>query len=125
MDRYVGFSSLEFQNNKSFVLRNVNLIKQDLLNNIFTRPYERVMMCAWGTRIPDLISDPLDETSLYIIQQDITTVFENDPRVQLLELDVVPLYDQGTVMVFTTVAYTYLNFSGSFDISIQFIDTGD
>lgn len=123
MDNYVGFSSLEFQNNKNFILRDVNLIKQDLLNNIFTRRGERVMMFNYGTRIPDLISDPLDDTSIFIIEQDLAQVFDNDPRVQLLELNVVPLYDQSSVMVFATVSYIYLNFTDRFDISIQFIDS--
>lgn len=123
MDNYVGFSSLEFQNSKNFILRDINIIKQDLLNNIFTRRGERVMMYEYGTRIPDLISEPLDDTSLFIIEQDLATVFDNDPRVTLLELNVVPLYDQGTVMVFSTVSYTYLNFTDRFDISIKFVDS--
>jgi phage baseplate assembly protein W len=123
MDSYIGFSSLQFQNNKNFILKNVEIIKQDLLNNIFTRRGERVMMFNYGTRIPDLLGDPLDETSLYIIEQDLVQVFDNDPRVQLLELSVVPLYDQNTVMVFCTVAYQYLNFTDRFDINLQFVDS--
>lgn len=123
MDNYVGFSSLEFQNSKNFTLRDINIIKQDLLNNIFTRRGERVMMYEYGTRIPDLISEPLDETSVFIVEQDLATVFENDPRVQLLELNVVPIYDQNTIMVFTTISYLYLNFTDRFDISIDFVDS--
>lgn len=122
MDNYVGFSSLQFQNNKNFILKNVEIIKQDLLNNIFTRRGERVMMFEYGTRIPDIVGDPLDDTSVTIIEQDLAQVFSNDPRVQLLELTVVPLYDQNTVMAFCTVAYLYLNFTDRFDVNIQFVD---
>jgi phage baseplate assembly protein W len=123
MDSYVGFSSLQFQYDKNLVMRNVTLIKQDLINNIYTRPGERVMMCSYGTRIPDIVGDPLDETSIAIVQQDIAQVFDNDPRVQLLDLQLVPLYDQNTLMVFAQVAYTYLSFVGDFSINIQFIDS--
>jgi phage baseplate assembly protein W len=123
MDSYVGFSSLQFQYDKNLVMRNVTLIKQDLLNNIYTRMGERVMMCDYGTRIPDIVGDPLDETSMAIVQQDLAQVFDNDPRVQLLDLQLIPLYDQNTLMCFAQVAYTYLSFVGDFSINIQFIDS--
>lgn len=122
MDKYIGFSTLEFQNSKNLILKNVNLIKQDLINNIYTRKGERVMMTQYGTRIPDLVFEPLDDASLFIVQQDITTVFENDPRVQLINLSVIPLYDQSTIMVFADVFYMYLNFSGQLDLNIKFVD---
>jgi phage baseplate assembly protein W len=123
MDSYVGFSSLQFQYDKNLVMRNLTLIKQDLINNIYTRPGERVMMCAYGTRIPDIVGDPLDETTINIVQQDIAQVFDNDPRVQLIDLQLIPLYDQNTLMVFADVGYQYLSFRDQFSISIQFIDS--
>jgi phage baseplate assembly protein W len=120
MDYYVGFSSLQFQNNKNLILTNVNLIKQDLINNIYTRKGERIRMYDYGTRIPDIIFEPLDDVSLYIIQEDLTQVFANDPRVQLNDLKIVPLYDQSAVMVFVNVSYIYLNFDDQFDLKIEF-----
>lgn len=123
MDQYIGFSSLEFQNNKNFVLKNVELIKQDLLNNIFTRKGERVMMTEYGTRIPDLVFDPLDDASVFIIQEDLTDVFNNDPRVHLVDLNVVPIYDRNTIIAVANLYYTYLNFSDKLDISIKFVDS--
>jgi len=122
MDQYIGFSTLEFQNNKSLILKNANLIKQDLINNIFTKKGERVMMTTYGTRIPDLVFEPLDDATVYIVQQDITQVFDNDPRVKLQNLSVIPLYDQSTIMVFADVYYTYLNFSDKLDLNIKFVD---
>lgn len=120
MDRYVGFSSLQFQNNKNLILTNVDLIKQDLINNIYTRRGERVMMFDYGTIIPDLLFEPLDETSVYQVQQDLTRVFANDPRIQLIDLQIVPIYDQNALMIFADLYYTYLNFSGQFSIQINF-----
>jgi phage baseplate assembly protein W len=122
MDQYIGFSTLEFQNNKNLILKNANLIKQDLINNIFTKKGERVMMTTYGTRIPDLVFEPLDDATVYIVQQDITQVFDNDPRVTLKALSVIPLYDKSTIMVFADVYYTYLNFSDKLDLNIKFVD---
>jgi phage baseplate assembly protein W len=119
-DYYVGFSTLQFQTDKNFILTNVALIKQDILNNIYTRRGERVMMFNYGTRIPDLIFEPLDDTSLYIINEDLTTVFNNDPRLSLINLQIIPVYDQNAVMVLADVSYKYLNFSGQMDIRIDF-----
>ena len=123
MDSYVGFSSLQFQNNKELILTNVALIRQDIINNIYTRRGERVMMYNYGTRIPDLVFEPLDDVSTYIVQEDLTTVFSNDPRLQLIDLDVIPIYDQNAIIVFADVYYTYLNFSGQMDIRINFAST--
>lgn len=120
MTTYNGFSTLQFNNKKSFILNDVELIKQDLLNNIYTRKGERVKMYDYGTRIPDLIYDPLDEASIYIVSDDLTTVFNNDPRVSLNDMKVIPLYDQNAIMVYVDLYFIYLNFNSSMDIKINF-----
>ena len=121
MAKYNGFSTLWFQKDKRLRLTNVDVIKQDVLNHIFTRKGERVMMYNFGTRIPDITYEPLDEVTLSIIETDITNVIAYDPRLQLVEpVTLVPLYDQNTVMVFCSVYYTYLNLNGQLDIRIDF-----
>jgi len=122
MSNYIGFSSLRFQVDKNLILTDVDIIKQDIINNIYTRRGERVMMFDYGTRIPDLIFEPLDDAAIYIVRDDIVTVFNNDPRVQLKDLQVIPVYDENAIMVFADVYYTYLNFSGQFDLRINFAD---
>lgn len=120
MSTYNGFSTLQFNNRKTFVLKDVEIIKQDLLNNIYTRKGERVKMYDYGTRIPDLIYEPLDETSIYVVSDDLKTVFNNDPRVTLNDMKVIPLYDQNTIMVYVDLYFIYLNFNSSMDIKINF-----
>jgi phage baseplate assembly protein W len=122
MDKYTGFSTIKFLKNKNFKLTNVDLIKQDILNHIFTRKGERVQMYDWGTRIPDLINEPLDETSLLIVKEDLAYVFDYDPRLSLNDLTVIPLYDENAIIAFADVSYTYLNFNDQFDIRIDFSD---
>jgi phage baseplate assembly protein W len=123
MAKYKGLTTLWFQKDKRLSIIDVDVIKQDILNHIFTRKGERVMMYNFGTRIPDITFSPLDDVTLSIIEQDITSVINYDPRLSLIDLVVVPLYDENTVMVFCRVYYTYLNLNGTLDIRIDFNNT--
>jgi phage baseplate assembly protein W len=119
-DGYIGFSTKQYEKSKSFILTDVNLVKEDLLNHIFTRKGERLKMPTFGTRIPDLVYEPLDERVLGIIQDDLTTVFTYDPRVTLNELRIIPLYQDNAVKAIADLTYVYLNFTGVLDIHIEF-----
>ena len=94
---YKGYSSFEFESTGSFKINDVELIKLDLLNHIFTRRGERVMMPRFGTIIPDLVFEPLDEETLDTLETELRLVFEYDPRVELLDLSLNPDEDNNTV----------------------------
>lgn len=117
---YRGYSSFEYQNKKSFGIKDVELVKLDLLNHIFTRKGERVMMPDFGTRIPDLAFEPLDEITLMIIDEDIRKVVSFDPRVQLQQLSVVPDYDNNTAIAYVRLFYIELNMTDTLDLHITF-----
>lgn len=119
-DGYIGFSTRQYEKNKSFILTDVDLVKQDLLNHIFTRKGERVKMPTFGTRIPDLVYEPLDASALDIITTDLTAVFKYDPRVTLNNLRVIPLYEDSAVKAIADVTFIYLNFNDQMDIHIEF-----
>jgi phage baseplate assembly protein W len=86
---YRGYSSFEFESIGSFKINDVELIKLDLLNHIFTRRGERVMMPRFGTIIPDLVFEPLDPETIDQVDSELRTVFDYDPRVELLDLNIV------------------------------------
>ena len=115
---YRGFSSYEYQQSKKFTLRDVELVKLDLLNHIFTRKGERLMMPQFGTRIPDMAFEPLDELSLMIIEEDLNTVIAFDPRVSLVSMNIVPNYDSNTVVATVVLYYVELNMTDGMDINI-------
>lgn len=117
---YCGYSSYEYQNNKSFSLTDIELVKLDLLNHIFTRKGERVMMPNFGTRIPDLAFEPLDNYTLSILDEDLRAVFAFDPRVELMALNIIPIPDSNTVIASAKLLYVELNMQGSLDINITF-----
>lgn len=117
---YRGYSSYEYQAKKTFSITDIELVKLDLLNHIFTRRGDRVMMPMFGTRIPDLVFEPLDTITLDILEEDIRAVINFDPRVELLNLVVLPDYDANAVTVSVKLLYVELDFVGNVDINIVF-----
>lgn len=120
LDGYIGFSSKRYEKNKSFVIRDVELVKEDLKNHIFTRKGERVAMYTFGTRIPDLPFQPLDDISLNIVREDLTMVYNYDPRVELLDLRIIPLFEESAIVAIADLNFIYLNFNDQMDIRIEF-----
>lgn len=117
---YRGLSFRNFSKNKSIKLYDVELVKKDLLNHIFTRRGERVKMFTYGTRIPDLVFEQLDDIALSVISEDLHSVVASEPRVSLVDLRIVPLYDRNVVIASLVLYYLELDFTDQFDISIQF-----
>lgn len=117
---YHGLSFRNFSKNKSIKLYDVDLIKKDLLNHIFTRRGERVKMFTYGTRIPDLVFEQLDDIALTVITEDLNAVVSSEPRVNLVDLRIVPLYDRNVVIASLVLYYVELDFTDQFDVSIQF-----
>lgn len=118
--RYVGYSSYEYQTNKTFNVVDVELVKLDLLNHIFTRKGERVMMPQFGTRIPDLAFEPLDDMTLMILETDLRSVVTFDPRVQLINMSIIPYPDENRVEASVTLFYIELDITDTLDLNIVF-----
>jgi uncharacterized protein len=104
-DVYRGFSTANWLDRRTFTVRNIELVKEDLLRHIYTAKGERVMMPNFGTRIPLLAFEPNDETTRATIEEDLRAVFEYDPRVQLLELNVTSLPDNNAILVTADLFY--------------------
>ena len=117
---YKGYSSHEFDRTKSFKLNDFELVKMDLLNHIFTRNGERVMMPTFGTEIPDLVFEPLDNEMLDTLYDELAYVFEYDPRVDQLELTVTPDYDNNAVFVAAKLFYVEFKFTDTLELRIDF-----
>lgn len=117
---YRGYSSYEYQNSKNFQLTNAELVKLDILNHIFTRKGERVMMPSFGTRIPDLAFEPMDRVTLDVLESDLSYVFNYDPRVVLLDLNIIPNYDTNSVVASARVRYVELDLIGDINLNIEF-----
>lgn len=117
---YKGISFTNFSRNKNLKVYDVDLIKKDILNNIFTRRGERVKMFRYGTRIPDLVFEPLDDVALGVIEEDLGAVIANEPRVSLVDMRIVPLYDRNVVITTLTLYYLELDFTDTLSVNITF-----
>ncbi len=106
---YRGFSSFNWGKRRTFSLSNIELVKQDLLNHIYTIKGERVMMPGFGTRIPVLAFEPNDEKTRAIIEKDLTEVFEYDPRVRLISLEVLTMPDNNAIIALADLFYVEFN----------------
>lgn len=77
-------------------------------------------MPNFGTRIPDLAFEPLDDITLQILEEDLRSVFAFDPRVELIKLNIVPSYDTNSVVASARLFYIELDLTGNIDINIVF-----
>lgn len=118
---YRGFSTANYlaDNRKTFLLTNADLIKQDLLNHIYTIRGERVHNPGFGTRIPLMAFEPLDQKTMKIIQDDITMVMEYDPRVRMTDIAVLAVPDQNAIACFVDIMFLELGTSETLKLTFN------
>ena len=125
---YRGLSFINYKNNKTLSLKDIDLVKQDILNHIYTRLGERYMMPDFGTTIMDMPFEQLDEITLISIQQDLIDVILYDPRVEfvvddagiLTGVNIEPLYDDNAIIATATVNYIELDLTDTLEIRLEF-----
>lgn len=120
MNTYKGISFINYQYNKTIVATDIELVKIDLYNHIFTRLGERVKMPTFGTSIPDMLFEPLTEDLVFRIEVELRKVFQYDPRVEIVTLEVYPFYDEKTVYAIADLNYVELNVTDRFDLNLEF-----
>lgn len=107
--------------NRTFRIYDVETVKADLVAHLYTRRGSRLMMPTFGTILPDIIGEQMDEYSIEQIREAVEFVIAYDPRVQLVDgtLRVEPLYDQNAVAVSATLTYIELDYVDVFDLNIE------
>jgi len=117
---YRGYSTFEFQRNKSLNIKDVELVKLDIINHIFTPRGSRVMMPDFGSGIAELAFEPLDEDLVDEVYAELLTIIDYDPRVSIVNLSVTPDFDTNSVYVEARLFYIELNTVDDFELNIQF-----
>jgi len=117
---YTGFSSYQFQENKQFKQTDLELVKTDLIAHIFTSKGSRVMMPNFGTLIPDVLFEPLDDITTELIEDELRSVFDFDPRVILTDFDMTVDADRSFVQATVVLFYVELNRTDVLDLNLQF-----
>mgnify|MGYP000120622427 FL=1 len=82
---YKGFSTVG-KVRAPYTLIDGELIKADLLNELYTKRGERLMRPTYGTRIWDILMNPLDQYVVAEIKEDIERIVERDLRVELTDI---------------------------------------
>lgn len=103
---YKGFSSVT-QVSENYSLYDFELIKQDILNHFQTRQGERLMQPRFGTIIWDLLFEPLTEQVKLMIKQDVDSIINYDPRVQIGDTNIIT-YESG-IEIKLSMTYTPYN----------------
>ena len=85
MATFIGFST-DSKKKPPYTL--TDLVKQDLLNHFLTRKGERVMRPNFGSTIHDMLMEPFDNLTKQDIEDECRNIVENDPRVDLLDMNI-------------------------------------
>lgn len=117
---YKGFSTYNYQRTGNFSVTDAQVVNQDLMNHIYTRRGTRVRMPTFGTRIPDLVFEPLDDITINMIVEDLHSVIAFDPRVKLVALNTVPMFDENAIYVDVRLLYVELNMVSTLSLNILF-----
>ena len=77
-------------------LKNENAIARSVRNIVFTLPGEKFFNENFGSRISASLFENMDDISATVIVDEITQSIENfEPRVNLLEVEVIPEFDNN------------------------------
>lgn len=102
-DFSMSFSRNRFTDDVSSVT-NESAIKQSIKNLILTVPGERPFQPLIGSRVYELLFEPLDPFTVDAIQDEvINTITQYEKRVQLINVDVTPIYENNKINV--TIEY--------------------
>jgi phage baseplate assembly protein W len=93
--------SMSFQanplTNDLIALKNETAISRSIRNIVFTVPGEKFFNENFGSRISQSLFENIDELTASIISDEIKNSIQNyEPRVQLIEVNVYPDYDNNS-----------------------------
>jgi phage baseplate assembly protein W len=115
-NRIVGYSSGE--NGKQQVLSDLDLAKQDLKNHFGIRKGEKWTNPEFGSNLPYYVFQPLDAATISLIDEDVLSVVNYDPRFRLDDnaLDV----DKDGHEVVVSIRLVYLPTTTPTDLILKF-----
>ncbi len=113
---FKGFSTVD-KVRAPYTLTDIELVKQDLLNEFYTKKGERVMRPNFGCVVHDMLMNPEDLFTEEEIRDDILRIVEKEPRVNFLDMNVYSLDQTIRIELFLSFVLLesedvlYLNFT--------------
>lgn len=116
---YRGFSTVDnsFGNYK---LYDIDLIRQDILNQFNIRKGERVMIPEFGTIVWNALFEPLTDELKFTLAKDIERIVNSEPRVKAEKISVTE-YQQGLQF---DIELIYLDYNIAEQIGLKFDQSG-
>ena len=105
---YRGLSTVN-PANKSNILYDIALIKQDIINHFHIRQGEKLENPEFGTIVWDVIHEPLTDNLKTVIAQNVTEIVNSDPRVSVDSI-IIDQYETG-IIIDCTLTYLPYNIS--------------
>ena len=102
MRKFKGYSTVD-KTWGNFKLYDIDLAKRDLLNELYTRKGERLMSPQFGSIVWDMLFNPLTDEVVEVIRADCLRIVTKDPRLALLNIDVID--NEHTIIVTISLRY--------------------
>lgn len=103
---YRGISTVN-PTTKSWKIRDIELIKQDIVNHFHIRLGEKLENPTFGTIVWDVLFEPLTDALKEAIVKNVNTIINHDPRVQANDI-VVDSYENG-IQIYAELTYLEYN----------------
>ncbi len=113
---FIGYSSVD-ASIKQTQWTDLDLIKRDLINHLYTRKGERVMRPDFGSIIWDMLFEPMTVDVVTQIVDDATQIVQLDNRVSLQSINLVEL-DHG-IQLQMNLFYAPLNIVDAFQVDFD------
>lgn len=105
---YKGFSTVD-PDQTGFNLYDLQLVKQDIINHFHIRQGELLSNPEFGTIIWDILYEPLTERLKDVIVENVSTIINYDPRVNVVDV-IVDQYESG-IQIEATLMFLPYNIS--------------
>jgi phage baseplate assembly protein W len=113
---YNGFSTVD-PDSTGFKLYDIQLVKQDIINHFHIRQGELLSNPSFGTIIWDILYEPLTEALKEVIANNVTSIVNYDPRVNVTEITV-DQYESG-LQIDTTLVFLPYNIAESMRLTFD------
>ena len=87
-NKFIGYSTVD-KDFGSVMLEDIALAKRDLLNHFNTKKGERLGEPQFGSILPLLVFEPLDEDTIFAVEDDVREIVGFDPRWKIIDVDTI------------------------------------
>ena len=117
MNKIIGYTT-QSVGRSSKILTGIELAKQDLHNHFNIRKGEKWTNPNFGSDLPYYVLQPLDDTTIGLIEEDVFNVVSYDPRFSLVDKNI--RVDQDAQSITVRIQLLYLPTTTNTALAIKF-----